>query len=124
MAETIEGAAPARPVGAAAARRVAARFRQVPFGSQTKIVLALAAPTTIILYGLLVLLELGGLLGRTPDDISFGVMLLAIALVGAVLGATLAAIQVAALGLLRLVPWQGPALEIEEPRSDLAGIFE
>ena len=37
----------------------------------------------------------------------------------------LGTIQLAALALLRVLPWQGPSLEIEETHSpDLAGIFE
>src|SRR3954447_14074268 len=124
MADSLEGAPPARPAAAAQPmRRVPARLKQLPFRSQAKIVLTLAAPTTAILYGLFVVLALGGFFDK-QEDISFGIMLVALALVSAMLGAALAAIQVAALGLLRLMPWQGPSLEIEEPRTDLAGIFE
>lgn len=123
MANRIERAGLAA-AGAAPSRRSPARMKQLSFGSQAKIVLFLALPTTAILFALLILFDLGGAF-RHPPDVDYAVVLMALAVVGAIFGLGIAMIQVAGLVILRLLPWRGPALEIEEVRDPgLAGIFE
>ena len=107
---------------AAPRRRV--RFRQLSLAAQVKIVFALAVPTSAILFGLFILLDLAGYF-RRPEGAGYGVVLTALAAVCALVAAALAAIQVAGLLLLRLIAWPNPALDMDEPRDpNLVEIFE
>jgi hypothetical protein len=46
-----------------------------------------------------------------------------LAAVGLILALMIAAIQIAALGLIRLLPWQGPSLKVDGG-DDLRRVFE
>jgi hypothetical protein len=82
-----------------------------------RLVLALAAFTALVIFLLMLAFQLAG---APIGDVESIPMLAAIALIFAVM---IAAIQVAALGLLRLLPWQGPSLKVEGG-DDLRRVFE
>jgi hypothetical protein len=72
-----------------------------------KLAFLLALFTALVLFALL----LGFQLADTPIGGYESIpMLVAIGLIFAL---TIAAIQIAALGLIRLLPWQGPSLKVE-----------
>jgi hypothetical protein len=90
-------------------------------GSQVKIVLALAVPTGLIIFGLFLALALAG----DPVSRSDEVEPVSDLMVAAIFAAGIALIQIAGLALLRLLPWPGPRLEIEtEERDDLRHVFD
>jgi hypothetical protein len=89
----------------------------VSFGSQVKLALALVPFTALIIFALLLAFQLAGAPVGGYDSMP---MLAAVALIFALM---IAAIQVAALGLIRLLPWQGPSLTVEVG-DDLRRIFE
>lgn len=89
-----------------------------------KALLVLAIPTTILLFLLFGLLKLAGFFRNPSDgDIPLIFMVLILAFVSGFFAAIILVLQIAALFLLRLVPWPGPELKVEEPKH-LAGIFE
>lgn len=90
------------------------------FGSQVKLLLVLALPTALVIFALLLAFQLAG----APISSSgryYSAPILAV--VGLILALTTAAIQVAALGLIRLIPWRGPSLKIEGD-DHLTRVFE
>jgi ABC-type Fe3+-siderophore transport system permease subunit len=92
------------------------------FVSQVKLVLLLALPTGAMIFFLLLALALTGFFDdRTPTPPI--IVVLTCVLICLVFTAVVAILQIAALGLLRLLPWRGPELKVEEPRN-LSGIFE
>lgn len=97
------------------------RLKQMTFGSQVKMILVLALPTAALLFILFLVLQIVGA-GLIQSDEPV-VIVLASAMMAAFFAAAGSALQIAALGLLRLVPWRGPELKVEEPKH-LAGIFE
>jgi hypothetical protein len=102
---------------------VIARLRQIAFGSQVKIVLALALPTSVVIFASFFILSLAGIpLSRSGRDPGTFVLVL----VALFLGAAILLCQLAALALLRLLPWRGPRLEIEIGRDEeeLRRVFE
>lgn len=101
---------------------VIVRLKQIPFRSQLKIVLALAVPTAFILSLLFLLLWLASAPVGGADELNP----LSDVLVALIFAAAIALIQVAALALLRLLPWPDPRLKIEvESQEDrLKRVFE
>lgn len=98
------------------------RLRQIGFRSQVKIVLALAVSTAFVLALLFLLLWLGGAPVGGADELNpFSDIVVAL-----IFAAAIALVQLAALALLRLLPWPGPRLEIEgEAEEDrLRRVFE
>jgi len=98
-------------------RRAIIRLRQVSFGSQVKLVFALAPFTALIIFALMLALQLADAPVGGYESIP---MLAAVALIFALL---IAAMQIAALGLIRLLPWQGPSLKVEDG-DHLRRVFE
>ncbi len=82
--------------------------------------LVLALFTAIVIFAMLVAFQLAGApLARSGRSYSVSIH----ALVGLILALTIAAIQIGALGLIRLLPWQGPSLKVEGD-DRLTRIFE
>ncbi|HEX8309236.1 MAG TPA: hypothetical protein VF645_12545 [Allosphingosinicella sp.] len=99
-----------------------ARFKDVSLGSQARLLLALALPTALVIFALFVALSLAGIevtrSGRDPG--AFVYFLAALILAGMILLP-----QLAALLLLRLIPWRGPRLKIGAGEDDaLERVFE
>jgi hypothetical protein len=84
-------------------------------------VLLLALPTGLVLSAAFVLFELS----LRPLHRGERVSLLLVDGVATALGAAflIAAIQLVALAILRLLPWRGPRLDIDQP-ADLRATFE
>ncbi|HYW14729.1 MAG TPA: hypothetical protein VE891_01055 [Allosphingosinicella sp.] len=98
-------------------RRAIIRLRQLSFGSQVKLLLALVPFTALVVFEAMLALQLAGSSVGDEEGIA---MLIAVALIFAVM---IAALQVAALAILRLLPWQGPSLRVEAD-DHLRRIFE
>lgn len=83
-----------------------------------KLVLLLALSNALAFFAILLGFQLAGdPIGSGPDSLA---MLAVVALTFATI---IAAIQIGALGLLRLLPWQGPSLKVEGG-DHLRRIFE
>jgi hypothetical protein len=99
-------------------------LRQLSFGSQVKTILVVALPTAAVFCVLLLLLELAGVpVAGRANGAALLTIVLAFALTSLILAYVIALFQIAGLALLRLLPWRGPELKIEEPRH-LGTIFE
>ena len=99
--------AAAADIGGGERRRAIIRLRQLSFGSQVKLVFLLALFTALAIFALLLGFQLAGKPIGDPDSIP---MLAVVALMFALM---IAAIQIGALGLVRLLPWDGPSLKVE-----------
>ena len=89
-----------------------------------KLVLALAPFTAIVIFALIVAIDLAGVpIGRASREALFPIAMLAYLILGAAFAAGIAILQIGALGLLRLLGWQGPVLEIESGKH-LGRVFE
>ena len=99
-----------------------ARFKDISLGSQARLILALALPTASVIFTLLFALSLAGVrLSRSGRDSGLLVYLL----VALIMAGLVLFFQLAALLLLRLLPWRGPRLEIETREGDaLRRVFE
>ena len=94
------------------------------FVSQVKLVVLLGLPTAIMIFLLFLALALAGFFRRPPDnDVPLAFMALILALLSGFLAGIVVVFQIVGLVLLRLLPWRGPELKVEEPRN-LSGIFE
>lgn len=98
------------------------RLRQIAFRSQVKIVLALAVPTALLFFLLFLLLWLAGEPIGGADDSSP----ISDFMVAAIFAAAMAIVQLAALALLRVLPWPNPQLEIDRAADEdrLRRVFE
>jgi hypothetical protein len=104
--------------------RAIIRLKQMTFVSQVKLVLLLALPTGAMIFILFLAMALAGFFNNRPqDDAPFWMIVPILAVFSGICAAMVAITQIAALGLLRLLPWRGPELKVEEPRN-LSGIFE
>lgn len=83
-----------------------------------KLVFLLALFTALALFALLLGFQLAGDPIADPDSVP---MLAAIATTFAII---IAAIQIGALGFLRVLPWQGPSLRVEGDDHHLTRVFE
>jgi type IV secretory pathway VirB2 component (pilin) len=100
------------------------RLKQISFVSQVKLILLLAIPTGAMIFLLFLMLALAGLFSnRAQDDAPFLMIAVILAVFSGIFAIAIAVIQIAALGLLRFLPWRGPEMKVEEPRN-LSGIFE
>lgn len=82
--------------------------------------LVLALFTALALFALMLAFQLAGApIGSDGGDDSVP-MLAAVALILALM---ITAIQIAALGVIRLLPWQGPSLNVDE-HDHLRHVFE
>ncbi len=80
------------------------------FGSQVKLVFVLAPFTALIIFALLWAFQLAEAPLSRSGRYNSVPMLATVALILALI---VAAMQIAALGLIRLLPWQGPSLKVE-----------
>ncbi|HEX6374956.1 MAG TPA: hypothetical protein VFZ91_04470 [Allosphingosinicella sp.] len=100
------------------------RLKQLSFGSQVKAVLAVGLATAAVIFILFLGLQVAGLFaGGGGDAEPVPVVMIGLAFASLVLAAFVALLQVAALCLLRLVPWRGPSLKVRQ-EVDLARVFE
>jgi hypothetical protein len=99
-----------------------ARFKDVTLGSQAKVLAVLAVPTAALIFGLFLGLRVAGLpMTRSGLDPGLFVSFL----VALILAAIMLAFQLAALLVLRLLPWRGPRLHIRSEDGDsLRRVFE
>ncbi|HYI39226.1 MAG TPA: hypothetical protein VE053_02790 [Allosphingosinicella sp.] len=79
------------------------------FGSQVKLVFVLALFTAPVIFALMLALQLADAPVSSDGDDS----VLMLAAVGLILALMIAVLQVAGLGLIRLLPWRGPSLKVE-----------
>lgn len=89
-----------------------------------KAIATIAGFTALVIFALVVVLDLTGIrLARQAPPLPHPVALIALLFSSFIFAAANALFQVAALGLLRLLPWRGPALKVE--RDDrLVQVFE
>jgi len=101
---------------------IVARFRDLSLGSQARLLLALAPPTAFAIFALLFSLSLAGIpMTRSGRDPGLFVHFLA----ALIFAALILAFQLAALLLLRILPWRGPRLNLEVEDGDaLQRVFE
>ena len=99
-----------------------ARFKDLSLGSQVRLMLTLAVPTASLIFGLFLALSIAGIqVTRSGLDPGPFVYLLS----ALILTAAMLLFQLAALLLLRLLPWRGPRLKIETKEDDsLRRVFE
>jgi hypothetical protein len=99
-----------------------ARFKDISLGSQARLLVGLVLPTASIIFAFLFALWLADIqLSRSGRDPGLTVYFL----VALIFAAMILAFQLAALLVLRLLPWRGPRLEIEAGRGDaLRRVFE
>jgi hypothetical protein len=97
--------------------RTIIRLKQLSFGSQVKLALLLAVFAALGIFVLLLGLQLAGAPVGRPKSVPM------IAFVSVILAAAVAAIQIVALGFLRLLHWQGPSLKVDGG-DDLRRVFE
>ncbi len=83
---------------------------QISFGSQVKLVFVLALFTALAFFALLLVSEIVEAPVSSSDG-SDGVPMFAA--VASIMALMIAAIQIAGLGLIRFLPWQGPSLKVE-----------
>lgn len=74
--------------------------------------------TALVAFALFWSLQLAGTPVGDPESVPM------LAAVGTIIALLFAVIQTAALGLIRLLPLQGPALKVEGRDDDLRRIFE
>ena len=98
------------------------RLKQIAFRSQVRIVLALAVPTALLIALLFLLFWLAGAPIGGADDTNF----LSDFLAALIFAVAIALVQLAALALLRLLPWPNPRLEIDREADEdrLRRVFE
>lgn len=77
------------------------------FGSQVRLALAPAPFAALIIFAILVSFQLAGAPIGDYESIPL------LATVSLMLAVMIAAVQIAALGLLRLLRWQGPSLKVD-----------
>ena len=100
---------------------VIARLKNIAFGSQVKIVATLAGPACLIIFLIFLAMSAAGAPIGGDDDGPLSDLTVA-----AIFAAGIALLQIAALGLLRLLPWPGPRLKIEGQAEEdrLRNVFE
>jgi hypothetical protein len=103
--------------------RAIVRLRNVSLGSQVKLLAAVGCATAVVLFVLLAVLQMRGIaISRSGRFHSLPVL----ALASVMMAGLIALLQIAALGLLRLLPWRGPALTIarEDDSAELRRVFD
>src|SRR6185503_19652963 len=99
------------------------RLKHMSLVSQVKLVVLLALPTAVMLFLLVLALAATGLFDDGRNAVPTVVVVLTSALISGVIAGLVVVFQIVTLVLLRLLPWRGPELKVEEPRN-LSGIFE